>query len=58
MYVINEYDTNKKNKIIGSLIGGAVGDALGYPIEFKKVLKKKNIQNIIIIKVLFQMIHK
>lgn len=41
MYVINEYDTNKKNKIIGSLIGGAVGDALGYPIEFKKGIKEK-----------------
>lgn len=27
-------DKNKKDKIRGSLIGGAIGDALGYPIEF------------------------
>ncbi|MBQ0128396.1 MAG: ADP-ribosylglycohydrolase family protein, partial [bacterium] len=27
-------DKNKKDKIRGSLIGGAVGDALGYPVEF------------------------
>ena len=25
-----------KNKIRGSLIGGAIGDALGYPVEFMK----------------------
>ena len=23
-----------KNKVLGSMIGGAVGDALGYPVEF------------------------
>ena len=27
---------NKKDKICGSLIGGAIGDALGYQIEFKR----------------------
>lgn len=27
-------DKNKKDRIRGSLIGGAIGDALGYPIEF------------------------
>ena len=32
---------NRKNKIIGSLIGGAIGDALGYPIEFKKGIREK-----------------
>lgn len=32
-----------KNRIIGSLIGGAIGDALGYPIEFKKGIKDKEI---------------
>lgn len=26
--------TTMKNKIRGSLIGGAIGDALGYPVEF------------------------
>lgn len=26
--------TEKKNKILGCLLGGAVGDALGYPVEF------------------------
>lgn len=32
---------NRKNKIKGCLIGGAIGDALGYPIEFKKNIKDK-----------------
>ena len=30
-----------KNKIIGSLVGGAIGDALGYPIEFKRGIKDR-----------------
>ena len=30
-----------KNKIVGSLLGGAVGDALGYQIEFKRNIKEK-----------------
>ena len=34
---------NKKDKICGSLIGGAIGDALGYQIEFKKGVKDKEI---------------
>ena len=25
---------SRKDKIRGSLIGGAIGDALGYPVEF------------------------
>ena len=33
----------KKNKICGSLIGGAIGDALGYQIEFKRNIKDKEI---------------
>lgn len=33
----------RKNKIIGSMIGGAIGDALGYPIEFKKGIEDKEI---------------
>lgn len=33
----------KKNKICGSFIGGAIGDALGYQIEFKKNVKEKEI---------------
>lgn len=33
----------KNNKIRGSLIGGAIGDALGYQIEFKKSIKDKEI---------------
>ena len=32
-----------KNKICGSLIGGAVGDALGYQIEFKRNVKEKEV---------------
>lgn len=33
----------KNNKIRGSLIGGAIGDALGYQIEFKRNIKDKEI---------------
>lgn len=36
-YLENDYDMNanlQKDRIRGSLIGGAVGDALGYPVEF------------------------
>ena len=25
-----------KNKVLGSMIGGAIGDALGYPVEFMR----------------------
>lgn len=35
-------DKNKKDKIRGSLIGGAIGDALGYPIEFMSLAAIKN----------------
>ena len=31
---MEKLDMMQKDKIRGSLIGGAVGDALGYPIEF------------------------
>ena len=34
---------DRYNKIAGSLIGGAVGDALGYQIEFKKGIKDKEV---------------
>ncbi len=34
---------HKKDKICGSLIGGAIGDALGYQIEFKRGIKDKEI---------------
>ena len=38
------YEMNDKyNKIAGSLIGGAIGDALGYQIEFKQNIKEKEI---------------
>lgn len=37
-------DVNEKNnKIRGSLIGGAIGDALGYQIEFKRNINDKEI---------------
>lgn len=32
-----------KNRIRGSLLGGAIGDALGYQIEFKRNIKEKEI---------------
>lgn len=35
-------DVNKKDKIRGSLIGGAIGDALGYPVEFMSFAAIKN----------------
>lgn len=35
-------EKNKKDKICGSLIGGAIGDALGYPIEFMSLAAIKN----------------
>lgn len=28
-----------KNKVLGSMIGGAVGDALGYPVEFMNFVR-------------------
>lgn len=34
---------DKKDKIYGSLIGGAIGDALGYQIEFKRNIKDKEV---------------
>ncbi len=34
---------NRRDKICGSLIGGAIGDALGYQIEFKQGVKEKEI---------------
>lgn len=37
---MNEY--TQKDKIRGSLIGGAIGDALGYPVEF--IYSYKDIQ--------------
>ena len=33
----------KYNKIAGSLIGGAIGDALGYQIEFSRNIKEKQV---------------
>lgn len=36
-------DNDRKNKIRGSLIGGAIGDALGYQIEFKRNIKEREI---------------
>ena len=34
---------NLKDRIRGSLLGGAIGDALGYQIEFQKNIKEKEI---------------
>ena len=34
---------NRYNKIAGSLLGGAIGDALGYQIEFKRNIKEKEV---------------
>ena len=34
---------NIKERIRGSLFGGAIGDALGYQIEFKRNIKEKEI---------------
>lgn len=39
----NNNKTDRKNRIIGSLIGGAIGDALGYQIEFKRNIKEKEV---------------
>lgn len=33
----------KRDKIRGSLVAGAIGDALGYPIEFDKGIKEKQV---------------
>lgn len=33
----------RKNKILGAMMGGAIGDALGYQIEFKRNIKEKEI---------------
>ncbi len=43
--IMNDETGLKNNKIRGSLIGGAIGDALGYPIEFKRNIKEKEITN-------------
>ena len=32
-----------KNKLLGCIFGGAIGDALGYPIEFHRGIKSKTI---------------
>jgi ADP-ribosylglycohydrolase len=34
---------DRKNRIVGSLIGGAIGDALGYQIEFKRNVQEKEV---------------
>lgn len=39
----NKIIIDRKNKIIGSLIGGAIGDALGYQIEFKRNIQEKEV---------------
>ena len=36
-------DINKKNKVIGSILAGAIGDALGYKIEFKRNVKSDEV---------------
>ncbi len=43
--IISNETSMRNNKIRGSLIGGAIGDALGYQIEFKKNIKEKEITN-------------
>ena len=39
----NDNEIDRKNRIIGSLIGGAIGDALGYQIEFKRNIREKEV---------------
>lgn len=34
---------NTQNKIHGCLLGGAIGDALGYQIEFTRNIKNKQV---------------
>lgn len=34
---------NRKDKMIGCLIGGAIGDALGYQIEFERGIKDREV---------------
>ena len=40
---IAEEENDRYNKIAGSLVGGAVGDALGYQIEFKGGVTEKEV---------------
>ena len=44
-----------QDRIRGSLIGGAIGDALGYPVEF--IDSFKGIQTLLA-KLLYQTIHR
>ena len=39
---MNMKDNEQKNRVRGSMIGGAIGDALGYPVEF--IYSYKDIQ--------------
>ena len=39
----NKTKEERKNKILGAMMGGAIGDALGYQIEFKRNIKEKEI---------------
>lgn len=39
--ICNDNQIDRKNRILGSLIGGAIGDALGYQLEFKRGIKEK-----------------
>ena len=41
------HKNDKRDKIRGSLIGGAIGDALGYQIEFKRNIKEKEVTKFI-----------
>ena len=34
---------NRKDRMIGCLIGGAIGDALGYQIEFERGIKDREV---------------